>query len=146
MTAFVHLRVRSEFSLVDSIVRIGDAVKSCAAQGMPALAITDLNNLYGLVKFYKSAQGKGIKPVFGADLTVREGESLTLVTALVMNQTGYRNLIALISRAFVENQEQGRPVVKREWVDAGHDGLIFLLGRHSDVCLLYTSPSPRDRG
>ncbi|MFX4681931.1 PHP domain-containing protein, partial [Acinetobacter baumannii] len=63
MTAFVHLRVRSEFSLVDSIVRIGDAVKSCAAQGMPALAITDLNNLYGLVKFYKSAQGKGIKPV-----------------------------------------------------------------------------------
>ena len=147
MTAFVHLRVRSEFSLVDSIVRIGDAVKSCAAQGMPALAITDLNNLYGLVKFYKSAQGKGIKPVFGADLTVREGESLTLVTALVMNQTGYRNLIALISRAFVENQEQGRPVVKREWVDAGHDGLIFLLGRHSDVgqALAGSDPAQADR-
>ena len=147
MTAFVHLRVRSEFSLIDSVVRIDDAVKACAAAGMPALAITDLNNLYALVKFYKSAQGKGIKPVFGADLVVRDTVGLTQVTALVMNDTGYRHLITLISRGFIEGLEQGRPVIARDWVDAASDGLIFLLGRGSDVghALTGSDPAQADR-
>ena len=147
MTAFVHLRVRSEFSLIDSIVRIDDAVKACAAQRMPALAITDLGNLYGLVKFYKSAQGKGIKPVFGADLIVREGDQLSQITALVMNDTGYKNLIALISRAYVEGQEQGRAIVRRDWVTGCEAGLIFLLGRGSDVgqALAGSDPAQADR-
>ncbi|WP_022956530.1 DNA polymerase III subunit alpha [Perlucidibaca piscinae] len=147
MTAFVHLRIHSEFSLLDSIVRIDDAVKACAAAGMPALAMTDLGNLYGLVKFYKAAQGKGIKPVFGADLVVRDGDQLSLLTALVMNDRGYRNLIALISRSFVEGQEQGRPVLRREWIRQQHEGLIFLLGRGSDVglALLGSDSSQADR-
>lgn len=147
MTAFVHLRVHSEFSLLDSIVRIDDAVKACAAAGMPAMAMTDRSNFYGLVKFYKAAQSKGIKPIFGADMVVRDGESLSLVTALVMNEVGYKNLIALISRAFVEGQEQGRPIVQRRWINAQHDGLIFLLGRGSDVglALLGSDASQADR-
>ncbi|MCB1659802.1 MAG: PHP domain-containing protein, partial [Pseudomonadales bacterium] len=68
--SFVHLRLHSEFSLVDSIVRISDAVKACQKANMPALALTDLSNFYGLVKFYKAAQAKGVKPIFGADLWV----------------------------------------------------------------------------
>ncbi len=147
MTAFVHLRVHSEFSLLDSIVRIDDAVNACATQGMPAMALTDLCNFYGLVKFYKAAQGKGIKPVFGADLVVRDGDNLSQITALVMNDAGYKNLIALISRAFVEGLEQGRPIVRRQWITEREHGLIFLLGRGSDVgqALTGSDPSQADR-
>jgi DNA polymerase-3 subunit alpha len=64
--SFVHLRLHSEFSLIDSLVRVGDAVKQCQKHKMPALALTDLGNLYGLVKFYKAAQGKGMKMLSSA--------------------------------------------------------------------------------
>ena len=145
--SFVHLRVHSEYSLVDGVVRVDELVAACANGGMPAVAVTDQGNLFSMVKFYKAAQGKGIKPVFGADVVVRDGESLSQVTALVMNDGGYKNLIALISQAFVEGQEQGRPVVQRRWINARHDGLIFLLGRGSDVglALLGSDASQADR-
>lgn len=135
MTAFVHLRVHSEYSLLDSLIRIDEVVPACAKLGMPALAITDRCNFYGLVKFYKAAQGQGIKPVFGADLVLRDGEGLSQMTALVMNAAGYKQLIALISRGFIEGLEQGRPVVLREWLEEASTDLIFLLGRASDVGL-----------
>jgi len=133
MTAFVHLHVRSEFSLKDSIVRVDPLVKASLAAGMPAVAVSDRMNLYALVKFYKSAQGKGIKPVFGADLVIREGDELGEVTVLVMNETGYSNLIRVISRAYIEGQELGEPQVQRRWLEEGCEGLIVLLGRRSDV-------------
>lgn len=135
MTAFVHLRVHSEYSLLDSLVRIDDVVTACANQGMPALAITDRCNVYGLVKFYTAAQSQGIKPVFGADLVLRDGEQLSQMTALVMNHAGYKQLIALISRGYVEGLEQGRAIIEREWLDSASSDLIFLLGRASDVGL-----------
>jgi DNA polymerase-3 subunit alpha len=85
--SFVHLRLHSEFSLIDSLVRVGDAVKQCQKHKMPALALTDLGNLYGLVKFYKAAQGKGVKPIFGADLRViEEGGGCYIVTVFAMNE------------------------------------------------------------
>jgi DNA polymerase-3 subunit alpha len=133
MTSFVHLRVRSEFSLQDSIVRISALVSATADAAMPAVAMADLMNVYGLVKFFKAAHKKAIKPVFGADLVIRQGDSVGLVTALVINNTGYLNLIALISQAYISGQEQGRPVLAYSDLAARHDGLIFLLSRTSDV-------------
>ncbi len=133
MTAFVHLHVRSEFSLRDSIVRVGDLVSATQKAGMPAVALCDLMNLYALVKFYKAAQGKGIKPVFGADLILRDGDARHEMTALVMNETGYQNLIAVISRAYVEGQSLGEVLIEREWLEAASEGLILLLGKRSDI-------------
>ncbi|MDQ8037416.1 MAG: DNA polymerase III subunit alpha [Pedobacter sp.] len=133
MTAFVHLHVRSEFSLKDSVVRVGDLVSATQKAGMPAVALSDLMNLYALVKFYKSAQGKGIKPVFGADLVLRDGEARHELTALVMNEVGYRNLIAVISRAYVDGQSLGEVLIEREWLEEAGAGLILLLGKRSDI-------------
>jgi len=143
MTDFVHLRVHTEFSLRDSIVRIGELVSASAQLEMPAVAVTDICNVYGLVKFYKAAQSKGVKPIFGADLQVRTGDELSWVTALVMNDEGYRQLIALISRAYVEGQEQGLPIVQRAWLEQAQSGLIFLLGRGSDVGQALLGSDPR---
>ncbi len=133
MTGFVHLHVRSEFSLKDSIVRIDELVAATTKAGMPSVAISDLMNLYGLVKFYKAAQGKGIKPVFGSDLVVRDGEQLFEVTVLVMNEQGYRNLIRVISDAYIHGQEMGDAIVALELLRKHADGLIVLLGRRSDI-------------
>ena len=133
MTSFVHLHVRSEFSLKDSIVRVDELVAASIAAKMPAVGMTDLMNLYALVKFYQGAQGKGIKPLFGADLVLREGEQRFEVCALVMNETGYRNLINVISRAYVEGQELGESTLRREWLEEAGEGLILLLGKRSDI-------------
>ncbi len=133
MTAFIHLHVRSEFSLKDSVVRVGDLVSATQKAGMPAVALSDLMNLYALVKFYKGAQGKGIKPVFGADLVLRDGDARHEITALVMNETGYRNLIAVISRAYVDGQSLGEVLIEREWLEQAGEGLLLLLGKRSDI-------------
>jgi DNA polymerase-3 subunit alpha len=137
MTAFVHLHVRSEFSLKDSIVRIGDLVKATLTAEMPAVAVTDLMNLYGLVKFYKGAEGKGLKPVFGSDLVVRDGDQLCDVTVLVMNETGYSNLIRVISDAYINGQEMGEAIASREMLERCQEGLIILLGKRSDVGMAF---------
>ena len=68
--AFVHLRLHSEYSIADGTVRIDDAVAAAAADGMPALALTDLANVFGLVKFYKAARERGVKPIFGCDVWI----------------------------------------------------------------------------
>lgn len=138
MTRFVHLHVRSEFSLKDSIVRIPDLVKASVAAAMPAVAITDRMNLYALVKFYNAAQGKGIKPVFGADVLLQENGQQYEVCILVSNAEGYKNLIKLISRAYIEGQSLGTVIAERCWLEAHAEGLIVLLGRRSDLgqCLL----------
>jgi len=132
--SFVHLRLHSEFSLIDSLVRVGDAVKQCQKHKMPALALTDLGNLYGLVKFYKAAQGKGVKPIFGADLwVVEEGGGCYIVTVFAMNEKGYFNLIELISQSFIKGQELGKATVQRAWLSQYNEGLIVLLGKHSQL-------------
>ena len=135
-SGFVHLRLHSEYSLVDGLVRVKPLVNRAAEQGMPAVAITDVCNFYALVKFYKACQGAGIKPICGADLLVDNPlpDALpTAVTVLVQNATGYKNLIALISRAYLEGQVQGRPLLQREWLGERAEGLLVLLGRESDV-------------
>ena len=101
MSDFVHLRLHSEYSIVDSTLRVGDAVAAAAQDGQGALAITDLNNLFAAIKFYKAARGKGIKPLLGADVVVdgSPGQSAgqgagqqSRLLLLVQNQQGYLNL------------------------------------------------------
>ena len=133
---FVHLRLHSEYSMMDGIVRIKPLVQQAAQMGMPAIALTDVTNFFGLVKFYKAAQSAGVKPICGADLQVlnpiEDGVS-SWVTLLVLNQEGYRNLTKLISRAYQEGQVQGKPFVQRQWISNASDGLIVLTGREGDV-------------
>ncbi|AOE87103.1 DNA polymerase III subunit alpha [Pseudomonas sp. TCU-HL1] len=132
MTAsFVHLRLHSEYSLVDGLVRVKPLVKAVAGAGMPAVAITDQSNMCSLVKFYKAAMGGGIKPICGADVWLAspfEDGPLSRMTLLVMNAKGYRNLTELVSRGWSEGQSNGLVIIQREWVKAAAEGLIALSG------------------
>jgi DNA polymerase-3 subunit alpha len=112
MTAppFVHLHVHTEFSLHDSTVRIPELMQHCAADGMAAIAMTDLNNLFGMVKFYKQAVAAGIKPIVGVDLRIAnddEPERPFHLVLLCQNTDGYRNLARLVSRCYLEGQVRG---------------------------------------
>ncbi len=132
MTSFVHLRLHSEFSIVDGIVRIDDAVQQAAAQRMPALAITDLANLFGAVKFFQAARAQGVQPIIGCDCWLSNAKSRDLpfrILLLCRDQAGYHNLCVLLSRAFTENTYRGRAELKREWLAGeGAAGLLALSG------------------
>ncbi len=134
---FVHLRVHSEYSLVDGLIRIDELAKTVAALEMPACALTDRTNFFALIKFYKAMQSAGIKPIFGADFLLREeGEDNfeTVVCFLAQNDVGYRNLTQLISRAYLEGQQQGVTTIRREWLADCAEGLIALSGgRYGDI-------------
>jgi DNA polymerase-3 subunit alpha len=128
---FVHLRMHSEFSVVDGLVRIDDAVKAAAKDGQGALAITDLANLFGAVRFYKAARGKGVKPILGADCWVSndaDRDAPARLLLLVANQRGYLNLCELLSRAWLTNQHRNRAELRAEWFSELGDGLIALSG------------------
>jgi DNA polymerase-3 subunit alpha len=130
-TNFVHLRLHTEFSLADSLVRIKPLVKRVADLNMPACAITDQTNFYGLIKFYKAAQGAGIKPIVGSDFWVANSDSEgkpTLVSLLAVDNVGYKNIIQLISRAWQHGQQQGVAYVQRAWVSEHSEGVIALSG------------------
>ncbi|ASF47857.1 DNA polymerase III subunit alpha [Methylovulum psychrotolerans] len=129
--AFVHLRLHTEFSLVDGIVKIKPLVKRLAELNMPAIALTENGNLFSLVKFYKAAMGQGVKPIAGADVWVFNPEEPAApfrLTLLVNRQQGYVTLTELISRGYQEGQHLGVPMVQKEWIEANHDGLIALSG------------------
>ncbi len=129
--AFVHLRLHSEFSLVDGIVKIKPLVKRLAELNMPAVAVTEHANLFSLVKFYKAALGQGIKPIAGSDVLVFNPEDPSTpyrLTLLVNNHAGYITLTELISKAYQEGQHQGVPMLRQEWIVANHNGLIALSG------------------
>ncbi|WP_054112906.1 DNA polymerase III subunit alpha [Marinagarivorans algicola] len=128
--SFVHLRVRTEFSLVDSIVRIKPLVSTVASMGMPACAISDLTNFFGLIKFYKAAQNAGVKPIGGCDFLLRGEDDAppTLFTLYAMNNEGYKNIIELISRGYQKGQYGGQALVSKEWVTECSDNVIALSG------------------
>jgi len=129
--AFVHLRLHTEFSLVDGIVKIKPLVKRLAELNMPAIALTENGNLFSLVKFYKAAMGQGVKPIAGADVWVFNPEEPAApfrLTLLVNRQQGYVTLTELISRGYQEGQHLGVPMVQKAWLEANHDGLIALSG------------------
>jgi len=128
---FIHLKLHSEFSLVDGIVKIKPLVKRLLELNMPAVAITENANLFSLVKFYKTATGQGIKPIAGADVLLVNPDDAAnpyRLTLLVNNHTGYVTLTELISKAYQEGQHQGVPLLKLEWLVDNHAGLIALSG------------------
>ncbi len=129
---FVHLRLHTEYSLVDGIVRVPRLMQAVAAAGMPSVALTDHGNLFAMVKFHREAERRGIKPVIGADLWLTDGGERaepSRLTLLAQGAAGFRNLTALISRSYREGQQTGRALVARDWLDAGSTaGLIALSG------------------
>ena len=148
--SFVHLRIHSDFSLVDSTIRLpekpeyGDPAKAsypnlishAVSLDMPALALTDQSNLFALVKFYRAAEANGIKPIAGADLWIgnpAEPGAPTQLTVLCQNRRGYLNLAQLISRSYIEGRHGDFAIVDPDWFADHCDGLIALAGRRSDV-------------
>src|SRR5690625_1024885 len=135
--SFVHLRVHTEFSLTDGIVRIKPLVQACLAAGMPAVAVTDQSNFYALVKFHRAALAAGIKPIMGADVLIEDEAASAKHHRLLLlckNLDGYRSLSRLLSRAYAAGQQAGYPVTQRDWIAADHAGLIALSGgREGDV-------------
>lgn len=134
---FIHLRVHSDFSMVDGLQKIGPIVSAAAANNMPALALTDQMNMCGLVRFYGSAHGKGIKPLVGADFWVQSdelGDEQFRLTLLAMDNDGYQNITLLISRGYQRGHVQGRPVIDKAWLAEHAKGVIVLSGgREGDV-------------
>ncbi|MEZ8606232.1 DNA polymerase III subunit alpha [Vibrio sp. 10N.239.311.G01] len=128
---FVHLRVHSDFSMVDGLSKVPPLVKKVAEMGMPALALTDFTNLCGLVKFYGTAHGCGVKPIIGADFLMQSpefGDELTKLTVIATNNKGYNNLTLLISKAYLRGHVQHQPVIDKEWLIENAEGLIILSG------------------
>ena len=129
---FVHLRLHSEYSVTDGIVRIDEAVTRAVADGMPALALTDAGNLFGMVKFYKAARAGGVKPVIGADCWVQNAldrDKPSRILLLAASHAGYLRLCALLSRAWLTNQHRARAEIDKAWLkQEGTEGLIALSG------------------
>jgi DNA polymerase III subunit alpha len=142
LTQFVHLRLHTEYSLLDGIVRVPELMTAVAAARMPAVALTDQSNLFAMVKFYKEAQSAGVKPVIGVDAWIREGqrelrgaapgapgEAPSRVVFLCQNLIGYRHLTELVTRSFLEGQQRGAPMLERAWLQRDMlEGLIVLSG------------------
>jgi len=133
---FVHLSVHTEFSLIDSTVRIKPLVKK-VADSMPAVAVTDRGNLFALVKFYRAALQGGIKPIAGVDVRIQpnpQKPDVFRALLLVQNDIGYGNITRLVSRSYQEGQHSGSPIIQRAWMDDSSEGIIMLSGGiQSDV-------------
>ncbi|MBS0465525.1 MAG: DNA polymerase III subunit alpha [Proteobacteria bacterium] len=144
---FVHLHVHSEYSLRDSTARLpdkpeyGDPHKAARANlvgravqlQLPALALTDLSNVFGLVKFYRAAEKMGIKPIAGADVFLAQGNEVSRLTLLCTDRSGYLGLSRLISRAYLEGHHGDFVAIAPEWLHREARGLIVLAGRQSHV-------------
>ena len=129
---FVHLRLHTEFSVVDGTTRIDDIVKAAAGDGQPALAVSDFGNLFGAIKFYKAARGAGVKPIIGAEVLLEgrdpEQDAPARVLLLAAHTQGYLNLSELLARAWTQGVVKGQAVVRWAWLDELAEGLILLSG------------------
>lgn len=130
---FVHLHVHTEFSLSDGIVRAQPLVKQCVAHNQPALAITDLSNLFGLVKFYRACVVSGIKPVVGCDVWIQphqEDARLDRLTMLCLDDCGYLNLCNLLTQAYICRNRHEKAAIPWHELVGRHEGLICLMDEH----------------
>jgi DNA polymerase-3 subunit alpha len=130
---FIHLRIHTEYSLSDGIVQIPALVEKAAKNRMPAVAITDQNNLFGIVKFYQAALEAGIKPIIGTDLWLpndKQPKNPFRITVLCQNNKGYENLLSLISKGFIEGQINDQVIIQYDWLAHYAEGLIILSGAH----------------
>jgi len=129
---FVHLRMHSEYSVTDGIVRIDDAVAKAKADGMPALALTDASNVFGMVKFYIAARAAGVKPLIGADCWIQndsDRDKPFRALLLCSSRAGFLRLSELLSRAWLKNQHRARAEIAMGWFkELDTEGLIALSG------------------
>ncbi|MFT6031111.1 MAG: DNA polymerase-3 subunit alpha, partial [Oleiphilaceae bacterium] len=128
---FIHLKVHTEYSLTNGLVRIKPLIATTLAENMPAVAITDQSNFCALVKFYKATRGAGIKPIIGVDIWLEndaEPSNPHRMTLLAKSDLGYRNITVLVSRAYTQGQHFGKAILKREWLVEKADGIIVLSG------------------
>ena len=128
---FIHLRVHTEYSLSDGIVRIPKLVNQCAEYEMPAVAVTDLNNLFGLIKFYNQSEDSGVKPIVASDVWIAdtEGIGVTPLVLIARNDKGYLgNLCQLISSTYSKHSGNVSPSISRQDLKTKSDGLIALSG------------------
>ena len=147
---FIHLHIHSDYSLVDSTIRLPDKpeygdpskaprpnlISRAVELEAPSMALTDQSNLFALVKFYRAAETNGVKPIAGADLWIgntSDPNKPTRLTLLCQNRAGYLNLARLISRSYIEGHRGDFAIVDPAWFSGSSDGLIALAGRHSDV-------------
>jgi DNA polymerase-3 subunit alpha len=129
--AFVHLHLHTEYSLVNGTVRIKSLVNQVADAGMPAVAVTDQSNMFSMVKFYRAAMAKGIKPIIGVDVRIADATGSRPPSRLVLlckSRAGYLNLTRLVSRSYTEGQQRGIPMLEPGWFEGHSDGLIALSG------------------
>jgi DNA polymerase-3 subunit alpha len=135
---FTHLRIHTEYSIADGLVRLDDVMDAAAADGQPAIAITDLMNLFAMVKFYKGSRSRGIKPIIGCDVAITNVNNRAKPSRLLLfakNRIGYLQLCELLSRAYLENQHNESAEIRVEWLEALRDNgsepaLIALSGAH----------------
>jgi len=125
---FVHLRTHSAYSLLEGALPVKTLTQTALASSMPALAVTDRNNLFGALEFAETAAGLGVQPIIGATLNIRDGDISGDLVFLVKNEAGYTNLMALISAAHLESEGKQGPGVAFEEIAASADGLICLTG------------------
>ncbi|MBR9783536.1 MAG: DNA polymerase III subunit alpha [Gammaproteobacteria bacterium] len=134
---FIHLRVHSDFSMMDGLNKVKPILGKVAALEMPAVAITDQMNMCGLVKFYSEAHNLGIKPIIGTDFWVTNeafGDEPFRLTLLAMNNEGYKNITILISKAYLRGHLAHRAVIDQAWLAEHAEGVIILSGaQHGDV-------------
>ncbi len=145
-TVFTHLHVHSEYSIVDGLIRLDELVEAIAASQGTAVALTDQSNLFGMVKFYQAAEEAGVKAIIGTDIWVTDEADLNHPTRLILlcqNDTGYRNLTELVSRAYIEGQFGGKPQIEKAWLQKYNQGLIAIAtSRESDIAKALLSENP----
>ncbi|MFK8068131.1 MAG: DNA polymerase III subunit alpha [Gammaproteobacteria bacterium] len=131
MTPFIHLNIHTEYSVVDGLISVKPLISKMVEMNMPAVAITDRNNLYATIKLYHAAQSAGIKPIIGTELLLEPldpDNDPTNFVVLCQNNEGYKNLSSLITKAHLDGQDTGIPVIKWEWLKEYAQGLIILSG------------------
>ena len=134
--AFVHLRSHTEFSVVDGTVRIDDLVKAALKDGQPAVAVTDLSNLFGAVKLYSSARKKGVQPIIGADVWLEPeeaGKAPTRLLLLIQNRAGYLRLCELLGEAWTAPGQRTHAWVNWASLAERNEGLICLAGAEMGI-------------
>ena len=135
---FIHLNLHSQYSIIDSTIRIPELMKECVSNNFPAITLTDQNNVFGMVKFYRKALEHGIKPIIGCDVFIADSDDTTKHDHLILlcaNNEGYQNLTQLITKSWLKGQTRHGPRIHKSWLKSGNcKGLIALsAGTKGDV-------------
>ncbi len=135
--SFTHLAIRTEFSIIDSIVRINDLINAAKTDNQTSLGIADMSNVFAVVKFYKACLSAGIKPIIGSEVVVAESAShqdnYHSVVLYAMNNIGYQNLLNLISKSYTDGLIDGTPIVSKADLFAHNEGIIVIMSERSEI-------------